>query len=565
MPSLVIGKRGKDTLRRLLRSVGLLVLVLVLSLVLVYTAFRRWTLIGAPDDNGPPLPSTVTVEATESGRPRLAVGKSKLERSGGVWRFHLQGGPRKMGHSHGLLASRVTAAMDRRVASELESRIPGRFRRWYLSNVSRWRHRGLMDGIPPVRLVELAAFSRTMVDSAEFPEPPFHRLLYYHAMHELTREAVESPLPGSHMFAVWGKQTVESHMLVGRTFELAAGKMFDSDKALLLFQAEEGFPFISVAWPGMMGVVTGVNSRRLFVSVNSACSDGDPEDGIPLTLLAREILERAGTIKEAIKLIKQQPAMVPGIFMLADGKAQDAVVLEFTPSRTAIRRGKAGMVWAANHLVDPKFKGDAANDWRRRYSTSEARAKRLEQLLGRFGGRIDVETAAMILRNRTGVDDAPLGLGNRAALDALTATHGVVLDLSTFVLWISRGPHLLGAFEPVDLKILFGEAMSSAKAPKPIEADPLGVSPRLEKYRLALAQLAHARWLQGVKNLHGALDFATRAASMDPELEPAHKLRGDLLWQLERQDEARKAYRRYMELYPPSLMEREQVKSRLEE
>ena len=564
MPSLVIGKRGKDTLRRLIRSVVLLVLVLVLSLVLVYTAFRRWTLIGVPGDDGPPLPATVTVEATESGRPRLAVGKSKLERRGSIWRFTLSGGPRMMGHSHGLLASRVTAAMDRQVASEVERRVPGLFRRWYLGNLSRWRHRGLMDGIPAVRLVELAAFSRTMVDSNEFPEPPFHRLLYYHSLHELTRQAVDSPLPGSHMFAVWGKQTVDNHMLVGRTFELAAGQMFDTEKALLMFQGEEGIPFVSVAWPGMMGVVTGVNARRLFVAVNSARSDDDLEDGIPLTLLARELLERAGTIKEAIKLIKEQPAMVPGIILLADGKAQDAVVLEYTPGQTAIRRGKGGMVLAANHLESSKFKGDAANDWRRRYSTSEARAKRLKQLLGRFGGRMDVATAAMVLRNRTGVDDEPLGLGNRAALDALTATHGIVLDLSSFVLWIGRGPHLLGAFEPVDLKTLFGEAMSAATAPKPIEADPLGASPRLERYRLALAQLAHARWLYSVENLAGALDFATRATSMDPELEPAHKLRGDLLWQQGDQAEARKAYRRYLELHPPSLKEKEQVKSRLE-
>jgi len=544
----------------------MLVLVLVLSLVLVYTAFRQWTLINVPEDDGPPLPATVTLESTDTGRPILTAGKSKLERRGGFWRFTLRGGPRMMGHSHGLLASRVTAAMDRQVALELKRRIPERARRWYLSNRSRWRHRDLMDGVPPVRLVELAAFSRTMVDSSEFPEPPFHRLLYYHAVHELTGEATDSPLPGSHMFAAWGKKTVENRMLVGRTFELAAGRMFDTDKALLMYQAEEGIPFVSVAWPGMMGVVTGVNARRLFVAVNAAHSDDGLEDGIPLTLLARELLEQASNIKEAIKLIKARPAMAPGIFMLADGKAQDAVVLEFTPTKVAVRKGRGGLVVAANHLQNPKFKGDAANDWRRRYSTSEARGKRLKQLLRRFGGRLDVETAAMILRNRTGVDDEPLGLGNRAALDSLTATHGVVVDLSAFVLWISRGPHLLGAFEPVDLKTLFGEATTAAvaTAPKQIAADPLGASPRLERYRLALAQLAHARWLQGVKNLAGALDFATRATSMDPDLERAHKLRGDLLWQIGRKEEARKAYRRYLELHPPSLMEREAIKARME-
>ena len=257
--------------------------------------------------------------------------------------------------------------------------------------------------------------------------------------------------------------------------------------------------------------------------------------------------------------------MAPAVLLLVDGKADRAEVVELSPGAVVVRKGASGIQVAANHFVDAKYKGDAANDWQRRYSTSEARHKRMRQLLRRFGGRIDVPTTAMILRNRTGVDDVPLGLGNAAALDSLAATHGVVVDLSSFVLWIARGPHLLGAFEPVDLKALFGEAvLGTAARPKPIEADPLGASPQLEKYRLALAQLAHARWLREVRDHARALDFATRATTMDPELEAAHRLKGDLHWLLGQKAEARKAYRQYLGLNPPSLAERERIKARLE-
>jgi len=44
-----------------------------------------------------------------------------------------------------------------------------------------------------------------------------------------------------------------------------------------------------------------------------------------------------------------------------------------------------------------------------------------------------------------------LPLGDRRAIDARIATHGVVMDATARVMWVSEGPHLSGRFIRFDI------------------------------------------------------------------------------------------------------------------
>jgi isopenicillin-N N-acyltransferase like protein len=563
MRTLLIGQSRKDSVRRVLRKLLVASGAVLLCLLLVYTAFRRWTLMTPPDDDGPPLPSTAEVENV-AGASRFSVGESWMERRGGLWRLFLTGDPRVMGHSHGLLAAEITARIERHMMTLMGSYVTSPWRRWLMENAVRWRFRHLPENIPGSRLVELAAFSRTIADAGEYPERPFQRLVYYHALHDMTQRLDGSPLVGCTAFAVWGKQTPNGHMIVGRNFDFEGGAIFDEEKAVLVFQTPGKIPFVSVAWPGMMGVVTGVNARRIYVSLNAARTDDPLQPGIPMAFLAREILENAADIKGALAIIKKHQVMVPEALLIADGKVPEAVVAELSPRDLAVRRAPGGALGVANHFLEGRFKGDASNNWLRRYLTSDARHQRLMQLLQRFSGRIDERTAAMILRNRTGLNDEPLALGNRNAIDALIATHGVVVDLSEMVLWVSRGPHLIGPFVAVDLKPIFAIPLAAVAQVEPIPADPLLDSPELARYQQAQAAIALARQLRRTRRYDRAIDFARRAILIEPESPDARKLLGDLLWSAGRHDEAKQHYATFLKLRPPHLRDKERVQLRLE-
>jgi len=562
MLGLIIGQHRKERLRRLLRRFAVGLLAVAVTLVLTYTAFRRWTLLTPPVDDGPPLPRTASVIDVD-GQPRVTVGGSWMERRDGVWRINLTGNPRQMGHSHGVLAGRITADIEQHMVRLMRQFVTTALRRWLADNLVRWRFRIIPEHIPPGRLVELAAYSRTMLDVSSLPEEPFHRLVFYHALHDITQRLDGSPLVGCTAFAAWGKKTVQEHLVVGRNFDFEGGEIFDRDKAVITFHTPSRIPFVSVAWPGMMGVVTGVNARQIFVSINAARTDHPLSPGIPMGFLVREILEGASTIPEALAIIKQYNVMVAEGILLADGKVPEAVVVELAPGQVAVRHSASQVLGLTNHFLDRKYKSDASNDWLRRYTTSDARQKRLMQLLRRFGGRIDVKTAAMILRNRTGVDDVPLGLGNRNALDALIATHGVVVDLTDMVLWVSRGPHLLGPLVAIDLKAVFGQPVKQMTAIEPIAADRLLDSSELRSYQQARGQLEYAHRLARERRPQEALDYARRAAAIQPNSPGAQMVLGDLLWDLGRWQEAKRAYGQFLQLHPPYLKDRERVKARL--
>jgi hypothetical protein len=66
-------------------------------------------------------------------------------------------------------------------------------------------------------------------------------------------------------------------------------------------------------------------------------------------------------------------------------------------------------------------------------------------------------TAARMLRDRDAATGEALPLGDRRAIDALIATHGVIMQTGPRVLWVSEAPHLLGKFRSFDLKRLLSD------------------------------------------------------------------------------------------------------------
>jgi isopenicillin-N N-acyltransferase-like protein len=73
-----------------------------------------------------------------------------------------------------------------------------------------------------------------------------------------------------------------------------------------------------------------------------------------------------------------------------------------------------------------------------------------------------VEDAIAILRDKRGPGDVVLPPGDRRAIDALIATHGVVMDTTARVIWVSEGPHMQGRFIRFDI----GRLLSAGYDPR---------------------------------------------------------------------------------------------------
>ena len=95
----------------------------------------------------------------------------------------------------------------------------------------------------------------------------------------------------------------------------------------MMCEPDHGIPFISLSWAGMAGVVSGMNRAGVSVTVNGAPSSLPSQTATPVAMVARDILEKAHDLDEALFLADR-------IVLLRDGKLMaDLSPQEFVDSR----------------------------------------------------------------------------------------------------------------------------------------------------------------------------------------------------------------------------------------
>jgi hypothetical protein len=345
-------------------------------------------------------------------------------------------------------------------------------------DLGRVRYRHVDRGIPEPRRRELAAQSAAFSpDPFEGHMPTYHRMVFMHALYDIALSFEHSPLIGCSAFVLGPGLTEDGHTLLGRAFDFEAGEQFDRDKAVFFVRGEGVIPFASVAWPGLVGVMSGMNAEGVAVVVNGARAREPRVEGEPVIFLLRELLERAHDTDEAVAILRAQSVMVSHLVLVADAKGKSAVV-ERAPGAEAFVRPSPDpdRVPLTNH-----FEGPLADDPKNRdveaHTTTRPRRARLDEMLAAIGPHeADAARAVAMLRDHTCAGGASCALGDRRAIDALIATHGVVADTTDRALWVSAGPHLSGAFVRFDLKEIFGLASGGAHDPEH-DAPPVTIAP----------------------------------------------------------------------------------------
>ena len=187
----------------------------------------------------------------------------------------------------------------------------------------------------------------------------------------------------------------------------------------------------------------------------------------------RELLGRAHTTEEALAILRTTAPMVSHLVMLADATG-DVAIAERAPGEPLfVRRGR-GKVPLTNHFEGP-LADDPANRRVEAVTSTRPRRLRLDELLSNLSPGADVEAIVGVLRDHRAVGGDELALGNRRSIDALIATHSVVMDATARVMWVSEGPHLAGRYLRFDVGRLLdpGFQPSAADPVVALPADPI--------------------------------------------------------------------------------------------
>lgn len=537
--------------------------VALVALCAAYAVFRRWTLIEPPDFQAPEAhPLRTRGDATHSG-------DSFLTKRGRIWLLGLEGSPVRIGMDHGRLASPLMAAGDEVMQSVYARYVPSRWARVFIDNLVRAKNRNLDESFPVARRQEIFGESQGYRDRFADYIPTYQRLVYLHGLYDISLAFEQSPLLACTSFFAAGDATRDRHVLVGRNFDFDVDPWFDRDKVVQLVRVPGSVPFLSVAWPGMTGVVTGMNAEGIWVAVHGARGGEREADGTPVVFTTRAILEQARSLDEAIAIALRDRPMVPHMLVIAAADAADAVVIERAPGRdSVVERANGPTLAVANHYRSRALRDDPRNRAVRDTTSTIARSARMQELLRTHHGRIDPALGVTMLRDRMAPGATARPPGHRAAIDGWLAAHGVVADLTARIVWVSEGPHLLGRFVRFDVGALRSSAGLARQAVAPDEGA-IGADVALTDGSYARVRLGD-RWrreadaLREAGDLTGARSLLSRAVGLRDDDHRAWRAIAEIEDSLANRRAARHAWSRYAALDPPSPAEARDARRRSE-
>lgn len=397
----------------------------------------------------PPAVQVPSGEAQKTGDLRT-FGKSYVTHRGKMLEVGLAGTPEEIGFAHSRLLRGEMVSNEGTLYGQFEKYVPIPPLRWLIVDISRLQFRAVDRGISEERRREIAAQALGFSPDpyADFM-PTYHRLVFLQSLYDIALSFEHSPLLGCTSFALTGAASEGGHAILARNFDFEAGPIFDVGKAVFLVREEGRIPYASVAWPGLVGTVSGMNREGVSAVVHGARAKEAEPHGEPVVHSVRDVLGRAHTTAEAIEILREKKPMVPHMIFLVDA-AGDAAIVERVPSAEMFVRRGSGKVPLTNHLEGPLAK-DPANLRVEASTSTWPRRKRLDELLANLPASASVQDAVSVLRDKSGPGGERLPLGDRRTIDALIATHGVVMDATARALWVSEGPHLTGRFVRFDL------------------------------------------------------------------------------------------------------------------
>ncbi len=444
------------------------------SLVAAHYTLRQIAHLVAPQVRLPPGKVTVGPGGERS------FGSSEVRHRGRILQVSLKGTPASIGYAHARLLYPQMVENERVLQQYLARMVPSTLTRSALLDLALFRYMNVDQGMSSARLQEIAAEARGFR-----PDPfsgfldTFQRFVYLNALYDISLSFEHSPLIGCTSFVLNGHGSSQGEPLLARAFDFEVDPIFDRDKAVFLVQEDGQIPFASVAWPGLVGVVSGMNAAGLAVVVHGARAGSPSNRGEPVVHALRRVLSVATSTEQAISALRERPAMVSHIVVVMDASGS-AVAVERAPGLPQHVRHLAKQAAVTNH-----FEGPLANDPRnlrvREETSTLARRARADELLESLGDGATIQSAVALLRDRRGRHGHALPLGDRNAIDALIATHGVVMNTKKRQLWVSEGPHLLGRFLLFDLTQLMDHPEHAAESPEFIPSDPALHSPDVQR------------------------------------------------------------------------------------
>jgi isopenicillin-N N-acyltransferase like protein len=380
----------------------------------------------------------------------------KKERPG-LWYMYVEGDDFERGNAMGVLTKELAQKQEDYFVNEINNKVPSQLYQFFLKLFIGWFNRDIDKHIPLEYQKEIYGVSLSASEKYTYIAPAYQRLLNYHAAHDIGHALQNMHLVACTALGAWDQYASDSSMFIGRNFDFYVGDDFAKEKIIAFVNPKHGHKFMMVTWGGMIGVLSGMNIHGLTVTLNADKSGMPSHTGTPVSIIAREILQYATTIDEAYIIAKKHTSFVSESFMIGSSKDHKIAVIEKTPDTTAIYYSPDSRIICANHYQSRELNQTELNIEDMKDSTSVYRQQRVAELLNAVP-QMDEKKMADILRDKQGMQNKAIGMGNPKAINQLIAHHSIIFNPYKKQIWISTSPFQLGEYLAINLESIFQTA-----------------------------------------------------------------------------------------------------------
>ena len=439
---------GKWVLRILLYSLG--------NLVLLMAGLAFYVVSVSHIDP----PKMANIQALQLERKQIdtncyTIGNNWFRKSkSGLYELYIEGAPFERGVIYGKLTAELVKRQEDNFTAQIRKMVPSNIYQHFLKYFIGWFNRNLAKNVAEENKEEIYGISFSASDDYGYIGTKYERLMNYHAAHDIGHALQSMALVGCTSFATWNGRSADSTLIIGRNFDFYVGDKFAEDKIVAFYHPTAGYRFMMVTWAGFTGVVSGMNEQGLTVTINADKTSVPSGAATPVSLVAREILQYAKNIDEALAIAQKRKMFVSESFLIGSAADNRAVVIEKTPDSMDMYAPNDNFITCTNHFQGKELSKLPSNEKQVQESASEYRYERLNELL-QENGTNTIQKTVDILRDRYGLHNTDIGMGNEKAINQFIAHHSVVFEPQKRLVWISTQPWQLGQYVAYDLNKIF--------------------------------------------------------------------------------------------------------------
>ncbi len=372
----------------------------------------------------------------------------------GLYELYVEGDGFERGVVNGKLTKELVMRQEDHFNEQINKLVPSNFYRHFLKYFIGWFNRNLSKNVTEEYKEEIYGVSLSASEKYDYVGSNYQRMLNYHAAHDIGHALQTMALVGCTSFGTWGNMSADNTLIIGRNFDFYVGDKFAEDKIVAFFHPAKGNRYMTITWGGFTGAVSGMNEKGLSVTINAAKTKMPTASATPVSLVAKEILQYASNIKEAIAIATKRKMFVSESFLIGSAADNKAVLIEKTPHELAVYDPDKNYILCANHFQSDSLSHSEKNLEQMRESASPYRYKRLMELMQQNGPNT-VQKTVNILRDCKGLHDADIGMGNEKTLNQFIAHHSIVFEPQKRLVWVSTSPWQFGQFIAYDLNKIF--------------------------------------------------------------------------------------------------------------